>query len=275
MFRYGPGSAHVAFKSASPHRVHVVAVGGLTDGLLFSKWIPLLADRLADNGACLVQTLLTSSHQGWGLGSLKRDADELLLLAQCLAADHDSQGVVLVGHSTGCQDAVEYARRHRANSTAAPLLGAVLQAPVSDRESLGMEAATPERTRLAEQMVAEGRGTDAAFIARDVDGAAVSADRWLSLATLSGADDMFSSDLSDEELREKLGGLAGLPTLLLLSGADECVPPSVDYPALGDRMAAAIGSSARAEVVEGGKHSLGDTVEEAAERIAAFVGSIR
>ena len=28
-------------------------------------------------------------------------------------------------------------------------------------------------------------------------------------------------------------------------------------------------------VVEGGKHSLGDKVEEAAERIAAFVGSIR
>ena len=40
------------------------------------------------------------------------------------------QGVVLIGHSTGCQDAVRYVARHRDAADAARLLGVILQAPV-------------------------------------------------------------------------------------------------------------------------------------------------
>ena len=40
------------------------------------------------------------------------------------------QGFILMGHSTGCQDAVRYAERHGASQDAAPLLGVVLQAAV-------------------------------------------------------------------------------------------------------------------------------------------------
>jgi pimeloyl-ACP methyl ester carboxylesterase len=53
--------------------------------------------------------LLLLLPQGWGLSSLDQDASELRLLAQCLAEHHDSNGWVLMGHSTGCQDAVRLA----------------------------------------------------------------------------------------------------------------------------------------------------------------------
>lgn len=95
-------------------------------------------------------------HQGYGCASLDQDADELHLLATCLAADHGSTGWVLMGHSTGCQDAVRYTQRHGSTAAAggdaaggntaagssgsdgssgaagaaARLLGLILQAPV-------------------------------------------------------------------------------------------------------------------------------------------------
>lgn len=40
------------------------------------------------------------------------------------------QGIVIVGHSTGCQDAIRYAERYNKDTQAPPLLGVVLQAPV-------------------------------------------------------------------------------------------------------------------------------------------------
>lgn len=147
------------------------------------------------------------------------------------------QGFVIVGHSTGCQDAVRYAQRHRGSPSAPPLLGAVLQAPVSDAEWLATQPDTPQRTALARCMVAEGRGEEVAFRATDVDGAAMTARRWLSLAEPGGDDDMFSSSLRDERLAAVLGPLADLPTLLLVSGAEEYVPPDLDYRAAMQRVA--------------------------------------
>lgn len=157
-----------------------------------------------------------------------------------------AQGIVIVGHSTGCQDAVRYCQRYRGSGDAppavaapdaAPLLGVVLQAPVSDVQWLATQPGTAERTQAARQLVAEGRGEEVAFRATDVDGAAMTARRWLSLAVPGGDDDMFSSTLSDEQLGGILAPLRGLPTLVLLSGAEEYVPPSIDYTALGRRLA--------------------------------------
>ena len=40
------------------------------------------------------------------------------------------QGAVLIGSSTGCQDAVRYVHRHKCSADAAAVLGVILQAPV-------------------------------------------------------------------------------------------------------------------------------------------------
>lgn len=173
LFRYGPGAAHVAFLSGSGparHPRHAVLVGGLTDGLLAVPYAAPLAARLHAAGVSLVQTLLSSSHTGYGLASLDQDAEELHLLAAHLKDAHGSQvgpawggarqrwrpapgarcllrrrplagpssccapvqGFTIIGHSTGCQDAVRYAQRYRSSAAAPPLQAVVLQAPVSD-----------------------------------------------------------------------------------------------------------------------------------------------
>ena len=42
-----------------------------------------------------------------------------------------AQGIVMMGHSTGCQDTVRYVQNnYSTDPAAAPLLGAILQAPV-------------------------------------------------------------------------------------------------------------------------------------------------
>lgn len=316
------------------HPRHVVLVGGLTDGLLFAPYVRPLAARLEERRWSLVQTLLSSSHTGYGCASLDQDAEELHRLACHLRAEYGSQvrgeskgldleeagndrggstcawaacgqlnahaqpafhlllrmvaprthhscayrnylqGMVIVGHSTGCQDAVRYAQRYRAAPSsgggsqggldaqqqagtaaagtaegtaaapaahagpeAAPLLGVVLQAPVSDVECFGMQPSTAERIERAAAMVAAGQGEDIAFRATDIDGAPMTARRWLSLACPGGDDDMFSCSLSSTQLDGIYGPLRGLPALLLLSGADQYLAPDVDYPGVGRRLA--------------------------------------
>ena len=166
---------------------------------------------------------------------------------------------------------MRYCQRHRDSVQAAPLRAVVLQAPVSDQEWLATQANTAQRIEVAERMAAEGRGEEVAFRAFDVDGAAMTARRWLSLAVPGGDDDMFSSHLSDGQLADILGPMRGLPTLVLLSGAEEYIPPDLDYPAVGQRLVQAIGGSARLEVIECAPHALNGKEEEGAAAIADFV----
>lgn len=295
LFRYGPAAANVAFMSGR-HPRHVVLVGGLTDGLLFAPYCRPLAAKLEAAQWSLVQTLLSSSHTGYGTASLDQDARELHQLACHLAAEYGSQGVVLVGHSTGCQDAVRYCQRYRSSSSTAgaaaapaaaaaaapapaapPLLGVVLQAPVSDVEWLATQPGTAARLEAARQLAAAGRGEEVAFRAFDVDSAPMTARRWLSLAEPGGDDDMFSRSLTDAQLAAIYGPMAGLPTLVLLSGDEEYIPPgsAPEYRSMGARLAQAIGSSARLEVVEGALHALNGREEEGAEAIARFVADLQ
>jgi len=275
LFKYGPGSIHSAFMagSAAKGRHHAVFVPGLTDGLMSHTYFKPLGEALDAAQWSLVQPLLTSSYTGWGVSSLDRDADELLMLSQHLATHYDSQGIVIVGHSTGCQDAVRYAQRCASDSSAAPMVGVVLQAPVSDREFMSLQPDFRELLVKAEGMVAEGRGED--IVTRDIFGEGVpafmSARRLVSLMQRGGDDDMFSSDLSDAELAGLLGHVGGqCPALVLVSGADEYVPPGVDREHLGRRLAAAMGPSAKMEIVEGGNHTLLGKEPEAVAAISNF-----
>lgn len=81
-----------------------------------------------------------------------------------------------------------------------PHLFALLAAlQVSDREWLATQPDTAARLAKAQEMVAAGRGEEVCFRADDIDGAAITARRWASLAGVGGDDDMFSSDLSDQQ----------------------------------------------------------------------------
>lgn len=293
LFRYGPGPAHVAFISSCDGRptpspssgavaqavqTHVVAVGGLTDGLLFANWIPILSSKLQNRGIGVVQPLLTSSHQGWGMGSLDRDANELLLLAKHLKSAFHCRRIMFIGHSTGCQDAVtvatKYANAHSDDADLPLLSGIVLQAPVSDREWLSTLPNSKQLLSKAEEAERKGMLDEVVFRMMEFDGAAMTARRWLSLVRRGGEDDMFSCDISDEELERNIFvGMKGFPTLVILSGNDEYVVDPKAYKAFAQRMVHAMGGDARLEIIENGNHSLSSPsdAESAAAMMAEFV----
>lgn len=66
--------------------------------------------------------------------------------------DSSHRDILLIGHSTGCQDALFYMRHgeHRSD-----VRGVVLQAPVSDREYLASLPDTAKWLELAKQMIRE------------------------------------------------------------------------------------------------------------------------
>jgi pimeloyl-ACP methyl ester carboxylesterase len=173
LLRYSSTSSHVAFYSptaalqsgtasyaVSPNVV--IVIGGLTDGLWALKYVPPLIDGATVAGWDVVQFTMSSSYEGFGTGSLQRDSDELDLLLDSLASQLKSRcgeekrlRCVLVGHSTGYQDAVWFLRhgRNRAN-----IAGVVLQGSLSDREfAYHHDPRTSEWVKLSSEMIKEKR----------------------------------------------------------------------------------------------------------------------
>jgi hypothetical protein len=219
LFRYSLMPAHVAFFSGpTTARRHVVLIAGMTEGLDALPYTHALRDAIADRGYALVQAQLKSSYDGWGVGSLTEDAKDLAMLLYRLAkgapADEEdpkpraegseghfarSEGVVLMGHSTGAQIAVRFAKlfdaAKRPERGLPPLLGIVLQAPVSDREWLH-DAHTSLTDRLddAQALCMLRREDDIACRAPGaLYSAPVSARRLVALVARLGDDDMFST----------------------------------------------------------------------------------
>lgn len=255
--------------------------GGLTDGFFATPYLPALASALARGGWSLVSALLRSSHSAWGCSSLDDDADDVDTLLKHLGA-RGSAGAVLMGHSTGCQISVRTAfRLHEAaalggaddeSAARAPLLGAVLQAPVSDREWFAHDPHTARRLAAAASAVCADLEKSIVWWS-EWDRAPVTALRTLALAAKGGDDDMFSSDLTDSELRRAMAPLAGLPVLVVASGADEYVPRSVDIDALAHRIAGAIvpRGGGTAVVLEGAGHNCAGREDEVVEAVVEFV----
>lgn len=198
-----------AFESPAGHSHSNVCVyvGGLTDGLLACAYVESMAAELDKCGWALVQPVLSSSYAGYGCSSLSRDAEELAELLATIDRRSQAKAFAIVGHSTGCQDAVALLRI-APPEIRAKIRAAVLQAPVSDRESNAVEPDVDgSKARLlaeAERLVAAGKG-DQLLSEKHYGFVPMSAQRYASLAGRNGSDDMFSSDLSDEELALRLG----------------------------------------------------------------------
>lgn len=331
LHRYGPlphqlafissdtaNAANVANAPAHPQNPtrHAVLLSGLTEGLLALPYAPLLAERCArmHPPVALVQAQLRSSYDGWGSAALDGDADELLLLLAWLRREQRSVGVVLVGHSTGCQIVCRFCERHDAALSAAaaaaaaavtaataaapghhhhqqrqqqqpplpplpppPLLGVCMQAPVSDREYFFAADPQGSASKLAAARAARDDGDPERLIAV-VEGSPLTARRASALLERLGDDDMFSRDLTDEEMRARTSvgwvgggrGAAGLDprraperdVLVLASGADEYALPLLPEGEEGKDAAAA--SEAKLALIRGD-----------AERVARAVGGGR
>lgn len=193
----------------------------------------------------LVEPLLNSAGTGFGTYTLTQDVDEVSLLVRYLRGLRPQGRIVLLGHSTGCQDAIHYLcapGRDKRFSTAA-VEGVILQAPVSDREATSQRASEESlkpSIDLAHKYIQEGRAQDilpSAMTRAVYPRVPVSAYRWLSLMSPApahdGEDDYFSSDLGRERWESTFGGGGkGMKWLVLHGSEDDGVPAHVDKEAL-------------------------------------------
>jgi len=152
-----------------------------------------------------VQPILSSSYLGYCTSSLWKDIQELEYLVDYLIVNFKARRIVLCGFSTGAQDMVFFMKHAK---RADEVKGVILQAPVSDREwqqeslsdhSKNMTAATA--------LISEGKSDHLLDLDPPMP---ITAYRFHSLGGRMTDDDMFSSDLTDDELREKLGSPCAL-----------------------------------------------------------------
>jgi hypothetical protein len=83
------------------------------------------------------------------------------------------------------------------------------------------------------------------------------ASRYVALFGINGEDDFFSSDLNNDELKERLGHVGkiskktGLRLLAAYSGKDEYVPESIDGKMLLKRLVEAMNNGEEADAAQG------------------------
>ncbi|KAK3375049.1 hypothetical protein B0H63DRAFT_264899 [Podospora didyma] len=228
----------------------LVFIGGLGDGPHGVPYVRAIAAKLLlssssatdDASWSVFEARLSSAFTGYGFSSLAQDVDELEGLVRYLRKDLGKMKVVLMGHSTGCQDCVAYGLRRRRDNNKRreeepdkeeelDVDGLILQGPVSDREAIAMtmeKGEMEESVRFALAAVERGEGADV-FMPRGLlpepfkGGSPVTAYRWWSLAGVGGDDDFFSSDLPEEKLTE-IWSSQRQPILILPSGEDEYTP---------------------------------------------------
>ena len=230
----------------------------------------------------------------WGVSSIARDAEDMAKIIAYLKEQRPGGKVVIMGHSTGCQDCMEYVVGKNAEKRP-PVDGIILQAAVSDREAMHSDlpqAVMQESDQLALKMCREGHDKDAMpnRLTKPLFGRiAITARRWVDIASPGpnhdGADDYFTSDLPDERLEKTFGKLpASSPLLVLHGGSDQSVPQHVDKRRLLQRWLHVVethGGSVdgvNSGVIEGASHNLNgqsdDIVQDLVRRVSAFVARL-
>lgn len=313
------------YTSPTPQPHSLLFIGGLGDGLATTSYTYDIVRALAPTDWSFFTLNLTSSHSSWGLGHLDRDTDEI---AQCLRYIQEykrekfGEGgkIVLMGHSTGSQCVLHYLSRpnpHTSKKAFDPDLehverlavdGAIMQAPVSDREAImwvlqhgfkgrsatEVQAVWDKLGVLAAESVAKGEDVDEVLplwmtsyiYPTDTP---ISARRFLSLfspdsPSAPGEDDMFSSDLEDAEFKKTFGmvgerGLLKHKLMVLISGADQAVPDWVDKEKLLARWKEVTDKGAKTQIwdkgsglIPGASHALSN--DDQAEPRKFLVGRV-
>ena len=291
LFLYARGRAAFESSPPPPEPCHkkCILLGGLSDGLLPVPYTSLLEEACHKHNWSLVQPVLSSSYLGFGNGSLDRDVQELEELIHYLSDYRDGTEFAIVGHSTGCQDAICFLE-----TAAEPVREKVklvaLQAPVSDREGSELEEGFFDKLQRAQELVDGGKGQE--MLPRSFHWAPLTAQRFVDLHAKGGADDYFSSDYTDTELDARLGHVTNKPqhddlkVLVAFSGSDQYVPEHVDKFQLTNRMVDAMNGKfgnidskktvAEALYIEKGDHNLSgpDEAKQFVDKFSELLATI-
>ena len=201
-------------------------IGGLSDSPGSVLYTYRLQKRLAEHvPECpLVMPQLPSSAGGWGMSSLEEDVEFLRMVMDSTEQTFNEGkriSWILIGHSTGCQDIMKFLTSYDDDAAAYVsnnrVKGAILQAPVSDRESRDQRDYTNmEAYCQADRLCAKGPseffikgppvptrssiGGDSFKdrIGHGILNPPVTAYRYTSLYRPLGDDDFFSSDTAED-----------------------------------------------------------------------------
>lgn len=305
VFEYSPSNSLSGPSNDKPNIL--LWIGGLFDTFAGVPYVAEIAHSLTQESSStwsVVEIQLTSSGIGFTTGDLHRDAEEIARCISWLRARTSIQDskIVLMGHSTGSQDVLHYLY-YATDSERPNVDGAILQAPVSDRDALQLLFNSVESTSGRDELrmtydecVHQARllksQPESPSLPRSLTSKLgygqifISASRFLSLVSPDSPekpalDDLFSSDLSDNYLRKTFGSIGSRGRLInsfmaerstrvssrkyascllvLMSGADEYVPKSIDKAALLARWNSAledggVALSPSSGVVEGALH---------------------
>jgi pimeloyl-ACP methyl ester carboxylesterase len=239
-------------------------VGGMFDNFRGTSYVDELAEVLRPSSWKVCHIQLSSASRNFGHFNLGRDVEEietcLDFIRSTPAIGTADSKIVLIGHSTGCQDCLTYTYSS-SKSPRPQIQGVILQAAVSDREgALKAISSNPDiksrydkcfdlisKTAKVEQKttILPMHWTTPLF-----GPAPMSIPRFLSLVSPEspqnpGPDDLFSSDLPDEQLAKTFGkvGSDSSPLqqfprskkktiMIIQAGADQYCSESLDKEAL-------------------------------------------
>ncbi len=288
LFQYSTWPSLTAFESTPSQPNKCILIGGLSDSLIPVPYTQPLQNLCEELGWSLVQPLISSSSLGFGHGSLERDTNELSLLMNYLSCHHNANKFIIVGHSTGCQNAM-HLTKYGESECIEKIKGIVLQAPVSDREGPMADDIEKYNTNINHAKTLQEQGKEDEMMPRKSFWAPITAYRFLSLQDKGGDDDFFSSDYTDEELAVRLkhisqcGEFFGLRVLVAFSKLDEYVPDHIDKDLLLERLCKAMNTEcdesknggklvARALMLENSNHNLSSCDDDDEQK---FIDSIR
>ncbi|EME29364.1 uncharacterized protein Gasu_31930 [Galdieria sulphuraria] len=262
-----------AFVAYPGSKALVIFIAGLTDGLFSPRYWGPMAKALHSQGFTCVQPILSSSYHGFGTSSLDQDVMELDTLIDFLSQHYEPSCIFLIGHSTGCQDAVTFFRKGR-NATL--IRGIVLQAPVSDRDFLQSLPDAQERLEKARTIYAT-QGPETLLNGKLFTTVfpVLTARRFLSLAERLGDDDMFSYDLTDDELDSRLRHMRNVPTLALFCEKDEAIPNHISYPELAKRLCNVMGATSY--MLSNANHAINNSeqcIRDFIEQVVHFIHKV-
>ncbi|KAI5262467.1 DUF1749-domain-containing protein [Aureobasidium subglaciale] len=253
-------------------------IGGLTDTYHSVDYVYKLAQSLSPTWS-LAQTNLSSAGSGFGIASLSQDVNEISSLVTHFK-DTGNQKVIIMGHSTGCQDSMHYFASEDKRGDRAQVDGVILQAPVSDREAMVKDMDEKEyeiACKTAEQWCKDGKGEHILPLNLTVSMFGrnpITARRWVALACKGGEDDYFSSDLPDQKLQTTFGKI-DKPLLILFGEEDEYVPDHVDRKALVSKWISFVKGKVdeqSRELLGSASHNLNGDPEEVADELIKRVG---
>jgi pimeloyl-ACP methyl ester carboxylesterase len=197
----------------------LILLGGLTDGLLSLPYVERLSSKLESLSKpySLIQPLLRSSNLQYGWHTINNDIEDLKTLINYLINNRNNlESIILMGHSTGCQDIIHYLRQDKIYPK---ILQVILQGPVSDRQYLSELSSTKDQLNYCYKNNKDINE----WLPRYLHDPPLTIERCLSLNEINSIEDLFSSDLTDEQLKNIYKNI-NIPITWIWSKQDEYVP---------------------------------------------------